>query len=154
MATVRRICQVVRWCIFAACVFGLSSSSVGCYNPKIKSGGFACSTADPTPCPAGFYCVAGLCQDHPGSSGGGGGGVGGNGGDDMSTVAGDMSSNGTMEDMTSTGSMPDLSQSSVDDMSRPPDMAKPKCGKTGSFCLANSDCCSNSCGNTIPLFCD
>ncbi len=62
----------------------------GCYDPKVQSGGFACSATDDPPCPSGFFCVNGLCIDHPGSGGGGGGGGGGVA--DLSTpAAGDMS---------------------------------------------------------------
>jgi hypothetical protein len=34
---------------------------VGCFNPQIKNGGFACDTSNATPCPSGFSCVAGKC---------------------------------------------------------------------------------------------
>lgn len=132
----------MRWCIFAACVFGFSSS--GCFNPKIKSGGFACSTADPTPCPSGFYCVNGLCQDHPGGGAGGAGGVGGNGDPDMAMSTGDMSNIVAGNDLSSTGGAPDLSQPPVQDMATtPPDMVK--CAAPGTFCLSGSGCCSKSC---------
>jgi hypothetical protein len=132
----------VRWFLFAACVFGLSSS--GCFNPKIKPGGFACSTSDPIPCPSGFFCVNGLCQDTPGGSGGAGG-VGGNGGPDMAvTVAGDMSTAPSAgRDMMPTSAPPDLTQSVQDMAQPPPDMLK--CSAPGAGCIFSSSCCSNSC---------
>jgi hypothetical protein len=62
----------VKLVAFAATVFVLAVT--GCYSPKVQSGGFACSATDDPPCPSGFFCVNGLCVDHPGGSGGGGGG--------------------------------------------------------------------------------
>jgi hypothetical protein len=129
----------VRWCVFAACVFGLSSS--GCFSPKVKPGGFSCSTSDSSPCPSGFYCVAGLCQDTPG----GGGGVGGNGSADLAVaVSGDMSVTSRLRDMGST-SMPDMAQASIDDLSQPPDDMTTTCKSAGSLCSSSSSCCSGVC---------
>src|SRR5260370_39838879 len=34
---------------------------VGCFNPRIQNGGFSCKATDPSPCPAGFSCVAAKC---------------------------------------------------------------------------------------------
>jgi len=103
----------------------------GCYNPKVQSGGFACSTTDNPPCPSGFFCVNGLCLDHQG----GGGSAGGGGG------AVDMA-------MTSSGG--DMSMPSGGDMATGPgDMAHQS---TDMACFAftyqcNSDptCCAQCC---------
>ncbi len=105
--------RIVRWIALAALSFGLASVA-GCFHPDVKNGGFACSMTDSEPCPNGFFCVNGLCEDHPGVSsspdfstggtggGGGGGSAGGGGGGgglstdmahasfDLSTPAGDM----------------------------------------------------------------
>lgn len=98
----------VRWSLLAACLLGLGLGlSGGCFHPDVMNGGFACSQTDNPPCPSGFFCVSGLCQDHPGAGGGdvdlatgtggnggsGGGGGGGGGGGlstDMAHPAGDM----------------------------------------------------------------
>jgi hypothetical protein len=126
---------LVRGCIFAACVFGLALG--GCYNPRVKSGGFACTSSAANACPNGFYCVDGLCQDTPGN--GGNGGVGGNG-------AGDMSSTG---DLATTSHGADMATKHVDmatatqDMTPIPDMTM--CTKSNKACNVDSDCCSGSC---------
>jgi hypothetical protein len=124
----------VRWIAFAACFLGLSLGLVGCFKPDVKSGGFACSMTDDPPCPQGFFCVAGLCQDHPGSGGaqadlstgtggnGGGGGAGGGGG----TTAFDMTH--PSQDLSST----DMAQA-------------PMCGMAADACTQNSDCCNKIC---------
>ena len=104
----------VRWCVTAACLLGLALGVSGCFSPDVKNGGFACSMTDDPPCPAGFFCVNGLCQDHPGAStgadlatgtGGNGGGGGGGGGGGTTVV--DMAH--PAQDMTST----DMAQAPV-----------------------------------------
>jgi hypothetical protein len=126
----------VRWIVIAACVFGLSSS--GCFNPKVKPGGFSCSSTDSDPCPLGFFCVGGLCQ----ATADGGVAVGGNGGPDLAmTSAGDMSGAASLRDMTST---------STSDLTPPGDMTTPpadmlSCSAPGSFCVLGFTCCSGSC---------
>ena len=91
--------RVVRWTFFAACLLGLALGAAGCFNPDVKNGGFACSTTDNPPCPKGFFCVNGLCEDHPGGSGdvadlatgtGGNGGSAGGGGGGGGTTTFDM----------------------------------------------------------------
>ena len=130
----------VRWSVLAACLLGLSFGLAGgCFHPDVKNGGFACSQTDNPPCPSGFFCVAGLCQDHPGvggdpadlstgtggngGGGGTGGGAGGGGGGGMST---DMAH--PAQDMTST----DMAQA-------------PMCTAQGNPCTANGDCCGMVC---------
>ena len=126
----------------AACVLGLVVA--GCYNPQVKSGGFACSATDNPPCPAGFYCVDNLCVDHPGLSGAGG---------DMAT--GGTGGNGAVDQGTASDGGPDLGAADMSkpaaDMAKPPaDMANNACGMSGDPCLSNSDCCSNTC---FGIFC-
>jgi hypothetical protein len=125
----------VRWTVLAACLLGLGLgiAASGCFSPQVKNGGFACSMTDDPPCPGGFFCVNGLCQDHPGTSsgdvdmatgtGGNGGGGGGGGG---GGVPGDMAH--AAADLSST------------------DMATaPMCGAQLDPCSANSDCCNMVC---------
>ena len=108
-------------------VIGLAG---GCFNPQVKSGGFACSMTDNPPCPQGFFCVDGLCQDHPGMSsdedmatgtGGNGGGGGGGGGT----------------------SGPDMAQAPTDMAHAPGDMATAACVESGADC-SNTPCCSDT----------
>jgi hypothetical protein len=122
----------VRWSVLAACVLGLAAGAAdGCFKPDVKNGGFACSMTDDPPCPSAFFCVNGLCQDHPGvssdvdlSTGTGGNGGGGGGGGGSSTV--DMAH-----------ASPDLAST---------DMATaPTCGMQADPCSNNSDCCMMLC---------
>ncbi len=130
----------VRWCLLAACSLGLALSA-GCFKPDVKNGGFACSMTDNPPCPQGFFCVGGLCEDHPGTStdgdmatgtggnGGGGGSGGGGGGSTMLDMA-----HGS-QDLSST----DMAQS-------------PMCGAQLSACNGNSDCCNMVCFANVCVF--
>jgi hypothetical protein len=130
----------VRWSLLTACLLGLAFG--GCFHPDVKNGGFACSMTDNPPCPSGFFCVNGLCQDHPGAStdedmaigtggngggGGGGGGAGGGGG-----VGGGGGGGGG---------------GSTFDMAHPPqDMSQGgMCAMQGDPCSANGDCCNMIC---------
>jgi hypothetical protein len=120
----------VRLAVFAILVSVFAVT--GCYNPKVQSGGFACSATDNPPCPSGFFCVNGLCIDHPGSGGGGGGG-GGIVEDMTMSISGDMA--------MSTGG--DMAKSIVDmagGMST--DMA---CFGFGHGCSFDPTCCSQCC---------
>lgn len=122
----------VRWSVLAACLLGLTLGLVdGCFKPDVKNGGFACSMTDDPPCPMGFFCVAGLCQDHPGSGGGPADlstGTGGNGG-------GGGGGGGTVFDMTHPSQ--DLSST---------DMAQaPSCAMQADPCTKNADCCNMVC---------
>ncbi len=114
----------------------------GCYSPKVQSGGFACSVTDDPPCPSGFFCVNGLCLDHPGS--GGGGGVGGGGGGTvydlaMSTMPGDMS--------MATGG--DMAQAPGDMAHVSSDMA---CFGFGYGCNGDQTCCNQCCAGGCTIF--
>src|SRR4051794_1274255 len=125
--------RTVRWSVLAACFWALGLAG-GCFKPAVESGGFACSMTDDPPCPQGFFCVAGLCQDHPGSgvapadlstgTGGNGGGGGGGGGGGSTTF--DMTH--PQQDLSST----DMAQA-------------PSCGAQLDPCAQNSDCCNKVC---------
>jgi hypothetical protein len=123
-----------RW--VSACGFVLA---VSCYSPSIKNKGYACSEESPS-CPAGFYCVDGLCQDTPGSGLGekdmsvadaGSGGAGGHG--------------GTGGDGGGGGGAVDMSVAAKPDMTIAADMAQCTAGQSGDLCLQDSDCCSGVC---------
>lgn len=122
----------VRWSVLAACVFGLALA--GCWNPKVGNGGFACAPMDNPPCPTGYYCVDGLCLDHPGPAVTSGGdmasGTGGNGAD-FATTPVDMAG----ADLSSQPG--DMAQSGGADMTM--------CGAANDFCLKSAECCSGVC---------
>jgi hypothetical protein len=124
---------LMRWAVvLAVCALGLATS--GCFNPKVASGGFACSPTDNPACPSGFYCVNGLCLDHPGPEGGG---------------ANDLSVGGA--DFTPPG--PDMTQTTNDlSHSGPPDMA---CYPFGYPCGGDATCCAQCCvgGCTVLGYC-
>jgi hypothetical protein len=113
----------------------------GCFDPKVKSGGFTCSGPGDGECPAGYFCVGGFCLDSP--NGVAPGGTGGNGGpdlsqgatQDLSMVTVDMASRQSI-DMTQTGN--------ISDMARPiQDMAL----STGNSCV-HSYCMTGSALNS------
>ena len=138
----------MRWAIAALCVLGLSGA--GCWGPKIASGGFACSPMDHPACPSGFYCVGGLCLDHPGPPGGvdgGAGGVGGVGG----VGAADLSLPGGASDLGQPRPA-DLAMSPADlSEPPPPDMA---CFPAGHQCHGQKTCCDECChGCTLFGYC-
>jgi len=126
----------VRSLILAACCLGLTVGLAGCFKPDVKNGGFACSMTDDPPCPQGFFCVAGLCQDHPGTgtespdlatgTGGNGGSGGGGGGGGGGTTTFDMSH--PPQDLSST----DMATGAM-------------CGAQADSCTNNSDCCNMIC---------
>lgn len=107
---------------------GIALFAAGCFNPSVKSGGFACNPTVVDACPTGFYCVNQRCVDHPGVS------TGGNGTGDMSVDdAGDSSGDdlatstpGDPADMSKATPVPDLAQAL--DLAKPvtpPDLAQP-----------------------------
>jgi hypothetical protein len=125
--------------MLATCAFALGLS--GCYSPRIRNGGFACSSTDTPSCPTGFYCVNGLCEDSPNS--GGGGGVGGNGTPDLAS-RGDLASSVVHHDMSSTTAPEDMvSLPDLEPPPPPPDMTM--CLPSGSFCTSSKSCCSKFC---------
>ena len=111
----------------------------GCYSPKVQSGGFACSATDSQPCPEGFFCVNGLCIDHPGGGGGGGGGGG--------TVEQDFAMS-MPADMAMSMSM-DMSQGPGDMAHASTDMA---CFDFGHGCNSDPACCAQCCAGGCTIF--
>jgi hypothetical protein len=103
----------------------------------VQSGGFACSATDDPPCPSGFYCVGGLCVDHPG---GGGGGGGGGAGQDLSVPG--------VVDMSLPGGG-DLASSAGDMAKGPADMA---CFPFPHGCNSDPTCCSQCCAGGCTVF--
>ena len=106
--------------------------AAGCYQPKLKNFGFACDSSAPKPCPDGYFCRSGFCDDGTGgsppasggngsdqdmamSSGGGGGGGGGG------SAGGGGGGGGGSDDMAV--SVQDMAQP-VQDLAKPADMAK------------------------------
>ena len=124
--------RTVRWCVTAACLLGLTLGVSGCFHPDVKNGGFACSMTDDPPCPAGFSCVNGLCQDHPGAS---------TGGPDLSTGTGGNGGGGGGGGGGGAMSMPDMAHPPVDMAMAPGDMASSACGMQGDDCSSQA-CCS------------
>ncbi|MCU1282255.1 MAG: hypothetical protein JWM53_5801, partial [bacterium] len=59
--------------------------AAGCFQPKLQNFGFACDPQAAKPCPDGYFCRSGFCDD--GSGGSPPAGTGGNG-DDMATSNG------------------------------------------------------------------
>ena len=57
-----------------------------CYHPKLTNFGFACDSQAPKPCPDGYFCNQGFCDD--GAGGTPPGSTGGNGSDDMAMSSG------------------------------------------------------------------
>jgi hypothetical protein len=57
----------------------------GCYTPKLNNFGFACDSQAAKPCPDGYFCHNGFCDD---GSGGTPPATGGNGADDMAMSQG------------------------------------------------------------------
>jgi hypothetical protein len=116
----------------------------GCFNPRVKNGGFACSGSDDGQCPSGYYCVSGYCLDTPNGLAPGGSG-GGNGQDlsqgpvrDLSSVVEDMSQLQSI-DMAQGGNIADMTQP-VQDMT----------SSTGNSC-AHSYCTT---GTALDSSCD
>jgi hypothetical protein len=113
-------------------VLVVGAVGAGCYNPGIKNKGFSCSADVADACPAGFFCVDGLCQDKPGTSSG----IGGVGGADAGSS--DMSMTMPVHPGDDLAMPPDMSLP-------PPDMVRPTCRPATTSCLVNEDCCSMSC---------
>jgi hypothetical protein len=140
--------MVLRW---LGCVVVIGTVS-GCFNPQVKNFGFACNVNDVSPCPAGFQCINGYCDDgsggkNPGTSGGG---------VDMSAPAIDMAQAQPPAtfDMAHAQQSIDMAQpiTSVDmAQPNPPDMLM--CGGDGAHCTSYKDCCSGHCHSLTTLVC-
>jgi hypothetical protein len=126
----------VKLAAFASLLFVFTVT--GCYNPKVQNGGFACSATDDPPCPQGFFCVNGLCIDHPGSGGSGGGGGGGVVADFAMSVGGDMS--------LSSG---DMAHAPGDMTMMSSDMA---CFPFLHGCSGDATCCAQCCAGGCTVF--
>ncbi len=144
----------------------------GCYQPRVKNGGFTCKPTDDPACPVGYYCVDGWCLDHPGSikptgdlalwSSDGSHDLSGN------SDPHDLSGNEDPPDFAATKDMAkaprDLAQSPPD-LSPPRDMAQPRdltppadiatgmCAHAGTPCTMDSQCCSNTCSAAFNYIC-
>jgi hypothetical protein len=138
----------VRRCL--TLVLALAGASA-CYSPSIKNQGYACDPTETKPCPDGYQCIDGLCDD--------GSGVRPRqlpAGDDMAIAAptgggDDLATPATAMDQAM-ASQPDLAQPQAPpdfaqpppDLARPPDLA-PSCAPLGGHCRHDSDCCSHWC---------
>jgi hypothetical protein len=144
----------LRLALFAVLALVPLSTVSGCWNPKVKNFGFACSAGDPNGCPTGFQCINGYCDDGSGGQRPGGGNT---------TV--DMSQPAATEDMSDPQSQPgaDMSRMAVADMARQPppivDMAKgpdmetPMCLPVGAHCTSYKECCSGHCHSSTTFVC-
>jgi hypothetical protein len=117
-----------------------------CYSPRLRNRGYACDQRDPKPCPDGYACVDGICDN----------GAGGPGpiarsqdlsiaasGDDMAESTADLAQ--TVGDMAKPIAIPDLAQPLVDLAQSPPDLA-PSCVALDGYCPHDdSVCCSKWC---------
>ncbi len=71
------------WVVLGASTLAVALAA-GCYQPKLKNFGFACDPSAAKPCPDGYFCNQGYCDDGSGGTPpgtGGNGGSGGSGGD-------------------------------------------------------------------------
>ena len=137
----------------------------GCFTPKVKNFGFACDPNAVNPCPGGFRCVNGLCDDGSGGappqqSGSGDMARGGNGGNGGNGGGGGSDGGGSAADMAMS-SPPDLSMPMPPDLAQPPpppDLAQvngcahPIC-ITGSKLKASCDPCVTQICQTDPICC-
>jgi hypothetical protein len=157
----------------ATMVLAAALVASGCYTPKLQNFGFACDSGSIKPCPDGYICRNGFCDDGsggtpPGGTGGNGdtgdmamsGGSGGGGGGGSAGGGGGGGGGGsTTHDMSMPGSV-DMAQA-PQDMAKPADMvvvsscAHDECstgGKLSKTCSAcatavcnkDSVCCSSS----------
>jgi hypothetical protein len=141
----------------------------GCYQPRVKNGGFTCKPTDDPACPVGYYCVDGWCLDHPAA-------IHATGDLGLRSSDGsnehDLSSNGDPRDLAGGTQDPedlakaprDLAQSPPD-LSPPRDMAHPRdltppadiatgmCAHAGTPCTMDAECCSNTCSASFNYIC-
>jgi len=120
--------------------------AAGCYQPKLKNFGFACDSSAPKPCPNGYFCNSGFCDD--GTGGSPPANTGGNGGDDMAMSSGGSGGGGgggSGGGGGGGGGGSDDMAVSAQDMAKPPvqDMAKPADMVVVSTC-AHDECMTGS----------
>lgn len=144
--------------------------AASCYSPRLSNFGFACDSTAPKPCPDGYFCHDGYCDDgsggrppQPGTGGNGGGdmsvGAGGGGGGGGGGTGGGGGMGGG-KDMAM--APPDLAMAPPDLAQPPPDLSKPvstcahnPCSTGGKLasscdtcvqqvCAADSLCCSST----------
>ena len=139
--------------------------AAGCYQPKLKNFGFQCDASAPKPCPDGYFCRNGFCDDGaggvpPGGNGGNGGdqdmamseGVGGGGGG--GSGGGGGGGGGTQDMATSAQEMAHAAQ----DMAKPADMvvvstcAHDEC-TTGSKLTSGCSACVTAVCSNDPACC-
>jgi hypothetical protein len=115
-----------------------------CYDPQVKDRGYLCNAQDPSPCPDGYQCVNGFCDN--GSSRTTTQGVADGSTGDSATRPPDLAGQTPVSnpDLSSPDPTPDLSP-----MPTPgPDMTPaPSCVPTGGDCTYHNDaiCCSSYC---------
>jgi hypothetical protein len=110
----------------------IAVATAGCFDPQLRNFGFACDPTAVKPCPDGYLCRNGFCDD--GSGGQPPQGTGGNGTDDMAMSqggggggggggsAGGGGGGGGSKDMAMSGSQ-DMAMAQQD-MAQPPDMTQ------------------------------
>ena len=137
----------------AAVVAAIVMTAAACYQPKLANFGFSCDPTAPKPCPDGYFCRNGFCDD--GSGGTPPAGSGGNGSDDMAMSQGGGGGGGGGGSAGGGGGgggnqQQDLAMS-VQDLAMPPqDLAKPADLAQASSC-AHSECTS---GGALTSGCD
>ena len=148
----------------AGLLFAMTLVAAGCYEPKLKNFGFACDATAPKPCPDGYFCRSGFCDDGSGgsppadNSGGNGGdedmamssGGGGGGGGGGSAGGGGGGGGGS--------SQPDMAMSVQDLAMSSPDMAKPPADMAQTSTCSHSECSSggkltNGCSACVTQIC-
>ena len=155
--TSRHPFAVVKSMSLRSVVLALACCLPACWNPQVKNLGFACNANDVTPCPSGFQCINGYCDNGSGGprgNGGGGGSGGGNARVDMTPAATvDMSE--PQQANVDMSMMPpaDMAQpQSIVDMAQPapPDMS---CRPIGASCTSYKQCCSGHCHSSTTFVC-
>ncbi|HEX6836656.1 MAG TPA: hypothetical protein VF334_08790 [Polyangia bacterium] len=118
--------------------------AAGCYQPKLKNFGFVCDSSAPKPCPDGYFCRSGFCDD---GTGGSPPATGGNGGDqDMAMSSGGSGGGGGGGSGGGGGGGSDDMAMSVQDMAQSiPDMAKP------ADMVVVSSCAHDECTTGVKL---
>jgi hypothetical protein len=115
----------------------------GCFNPRVKNFGFACNANDVLPCPAGFQCRNGYCDDGSGGSPPGGGTS-----TDMSMSVATTSDMSQPQSRDMAQPVADMTQS-IPDLANGPDMTQVTCQVVGAPCQSHVDCCSGHCHTVI-----